>query len=173
MPPPPHVLQRTLADILPSSHVLLRTLEDILPSLHVLPRTLADILPSSHILQRTLGDMPPAPHIPQRTLADILLPSHILQRTLADIRQSWHILHGTLGDMPRSEIGFHFRQANNNSCRFTTIRVSSAIFNRLKHSVGREDAFSDCESTLSPVRVLIPAGASIVSPVRMLYLTEA
>ena len=92
--------------MLTSPHVLQRTVADILTPPHILQRTSADMLPSPHVLQRTLGDILTPPHVLQRTQEDMLPSLHVLQRPLADMRQSWHILHGTLGDMPRSEIGF-------------------------------------------------------------------
>ena len=200
MPPSSHILQLTLGDMLPSSHVLQRilgdmpppphvlqrTLGDIPPSSHILQRTLADILLPPHILQRTLGGILPSSHILQRTLGGILPSSHIHQRTLADMRQSRQILHGTLGDMPRLEIGYclfglehaTFRKTGcyNRSTILLVIKHSvarqSTRFSWSKHRVGRHDAFSDCGSTLSPVRVLDPPASSIVSPVTMLYSPE-
>ena len=139
-----------------------------------------------HILQRTLADLSLSSHVFQRTIEDMLLPQHILQRALADMQQSRYILHGTLGDMLRSEIGFCFFGLEYTTIRKTGchnrsiillvimyfVECQSTRFCRIKHSVGREDAFFNRESTLSPVRVLNLSEASIMSPVTMLYFPE-
>ena len=167
-----HIHQRTLEDMLLPPHIFQRTLGDMPQSSHILELPLADITPSSHILKRSLGDMP--------------LHPHILQRSLADMRQSRHILHGALGDMLRSEIGFclfglEYTTIRKTGChnRSTILLVikyfiarQSTQFCRIKHSVGREDAFFNRGSTLSPVKVLNTSEANIMSAVTMLYSPE-
>ena len=54
-----------------------------------------------------------------------------------------------------------------------SVERHDALCCRSKHSDGRQNAFYNSGSTLSPVRVLNPAEASILSPVMMRYPVEA
>ena len=105
-----------------------------------------------------------------RTSTHYMLRTIVHLRTLTNYFLQNVVRLRTLGNMPRLEIGFRICWANNNSWQFAVIRVSSPIFVRIKHSVGRQSAISNCGSILSAVVMLYSVEASILTRVVMLSL---
>ena len=150
---------------------------------HVLQRTLADMQQSWHILHGTLGDMPRSEigfcifGLEFITIRKAGVQSRIfnLLRTIALCRPLECLIQ-----LRKYSVGRHDAQSNRSLTnlgqewlfserRKHSVARHSALFSSSEYSVSRHNANSNCGNTLSAVTMLYPLGASILSAVIMLY----